>query len=254
MPTTSPSRLKSGPPELPGFTATSVWMKLTKRDSWPPSPRPVELTTPAVTLFSKPNGEPIANTHSPGRSFFGSPRRTEGNPLASMRSTATSVASSRPISLALNSRRSVSLTVISSASLTTWALVRTTPSAATMKPDPSPPGWRIEGPSSPLSCDEGGPPRGSCPPGAPGIPGRPKRRKNSNIGSSGAIPRPRNDTRLPLVEMLTTAGPCCCTKEAKSGNIIRPWTAGVAGVRAAATSEGVAAWATPEEEAVEACG
>ena len=27
MPTTSPCRLKSGPPELPGFTATSVWMK-----------------------------------------------------------------------------------------------------------------------------------------------------------------------------------------------------------------------------------
>ena len=27
MPTTSPSMLNSGPPELPGFTATSVWMK-----------------------------------------------------------------------------------------------------------------------------------------------------------------------------------------------------------------------------------
>ena len=26
MPITSPARLKSGPPELPGFTATSVWM------------------------------------------------------------------------------------------------------------------------------------------------------------------------------------------------------------------------------------
>src|SRR5205085_833590 len=27
MPTTSPRMLSSGPPELPGFTATSVWMK-----------------------------------------------------------------------------------------------------------------------------------------------------------------------------------------------------------------------------------
>ncbi len=27
MPTTSPSRLNSGPPELPGLIATSVWMK-----------------------------------------------------------------------------------------------------------------------------------------------------------------------------------------------------------------------------------
>ena len=26
-PTTSPSRLNSGPPELPGLMATSVWMK-----------------------------------------------------------------------------------------------------------------------------------------------------------------------------------------------------------------------------------
>ena len=27
-PTTSPSRLMSGPPELPGLTAASVWMRL----------------------------------------------------------------------------------------------------------------------------------------------------------------------------------------------------------------------------------
>ena len=35
--------------------------------------RDFALTMPAVTLFSKPNGEPIAITHSPGRSFDGSP-------------------------------------------------------------------------------------------------------------------------------------------------------------------------------------
>ena len=27
MPTTSPLRLKAGPPELPRFTAASIWMK-----------------------------------------------------------------------------------------------------------------------------------------------------------------------------------------------------------------------------------
>ena len=56
--------------------------------------RDVALTMPAVTLFSKPNGEPIAMTHSPGRSFDGSPRRTVGRFFASILSTATSVRSS----------------------------------------------------------------------------------------------------------------------------------------------------------------
>ena len=55
--------------------------------------REVALTTPAVTLFSKPNGEPMAMTHSPGLSFDASPRRTVGRFLASILSTATSVRS-----------------------------------------------------------------------------------------------------------------------------------------------------------------
>ena len=77
MPTTSPLRLNSGPPELPGFTATSVWMKPTR--SSPGMERPVALTMPAVTLFSNVNGEPIARTHSPGRSFEGSPILTKAS-------------------------------------------------------------------------------------------------------------------------------------------------------------------------------
>ena len=63
MPTTSPRVLNSGPPELPGLTATSVWMNGTPLSSG--SERPLALTTPAVTVFSRPNGEPIASTHSP---------------------------------------------------------------------------------------------------------------------------------------------------------------------------------------------
>ena len=46
---------------------------------------------PAVTLFSKLNGEPMASTHSPGRSFGGSPMRTTGRFLPSILITATSV-------------------------------------------------------------------------------------------------------------------------------------------------------------------
>ncbi len=46
---------------------------------------------PAVALFSKPNGEPIASTHSPGFSSEGSPMRTTGRFLASILMTATSV-------------------------------------------------------------------------------------------------------------------------------------------------------------------
>ena len=69
---TWPSRLNSGPPELPGFTAASVWMKVTNEcRCHPAADAPMALTTPAVTLFSKPNGEPMAITHWPGRSCAG---------------------------------------------------------------------------------------------------------------------------------------------------------------------------------------
>jgi len=52
MPTTWPRALKSGPPELPGLIAASVWMK--GKAFSPGSARVVALTTPAVTVFSKP--------------------------------------------------------------------------------------------------------------------------------------------------------------------------------------------------------
>jgi hypothetical protein len=55
------------------------------------SERAVALTMPAVTEFSKPNGEPIAITHSPALRPRGSPTCTTGRFLASILSTATSV-------------------------------------------------------------------------------------------------------------------------------------------------------------------
>ncbi|MNC92270.1 hypothetical protein D3C83_86650 [compost metagenome] len=82
--------------------------------------RPLPETMPAVTVFSKPNGEPIATTHSPTLSLPGSPNLTAGSaPVGSILISAMSDRLSLPITLALNSRLSVSLTVISSAPSTT---------------------------------------------------------------------------------------------------------------------------------------
>ena len=51
-PITSPLRLNSGPPELPGFTAASVWMNGTAAS--PGSERDLALTMPEVTVLSRP--------------------------------------------------------------------------------------------------------------------------------------------------------------------------------------------------------
>ena len=54
---------------------------------------------PAVALFSKPNGEPMASTHCPGLMREGSPSFTIGRLLALILMTATSVRSSAPMTL-----------------------------------------------------------------------------------------------------------------------------------------------------------
>ena len=155
------------------------------------SERDLALTMPAVTVFSKPYGEPMASTGSPTRIFDGSPSRTVGRSLASMRITAISVCGSLPSTLALNSRRSVSLTVTSVALSTTWAFVRIRPSGLTMKPEPSP--------FTSCGCWLCGP--WNC---------GPKRLKNWNSGSSGSMPGGTwADVRWAraVTLMLTTAGP-----------------------------------------------
>ena len=195
MPTTSPSRLNSGPPEFPGFTATSVWMNGTGLP--PPTERDVVLTIPAVAVLSRPKGEPMASTHSPVLRFAGSPILTTGRSAASILITATSVRLSAPTSLAGNSRRSVRRTVISSASPTTCALVRMYPSLVTMKPEPMP---RISG-APPCA-----PPSGS---------GTPKRRKKSRRASS---PRAPEDSVRPTTSTFTTASPYRSTSSVKSGS------------------------------------
>ena len=70
MPMTSPSGVMSGPPELPGLTAASNWMRFvsTRLPStvWYSRPRPE--ITPADTDGPMPKGKPTATTGSPGRS------------------------------------------------------------------------------------------------------------------------------------------------------------------------------------------
>ena len=63
MPMSSPAELSSGPPELPGLIEASVWIM--SRIVTSPAPtmlRPKALTMPVVTVWSKPNGLPMAMT------------------------------------------------------------------------------------------------------------------------------------------------------------------------------------------------
>ena len=71
MPTTLPAMSTSGPPELPGLMAASVWMK---RWNWlcetPLGPgssieRFLAEMMPAVTVFERAKGLPMARTQSP---------------------------------------------------------------------------------------------------------------------------------------------------------------------------------------------
>src|SRR5580700_7001452 len=166
---------------------------------------------PAVALFSKPNGAPIASTHSPTLSPRESPSLTVGRSLAAILITAISDLVSTPTTLAVYSRRSVRRTVTSLAPLTTWALVMMTPSGRMMNPEPSPcMGWG-------LGFWKG------CPrkKGANGLLG-PKGLLSLSFGPSPSFPSSpcelkAADTLLTTL-MLTTAGPYFCTMELKSGS------------------------------------
>ena len=88
IPTTAPRLSRSGPPELPGLIDASVWTN----SSYGPLPmkRSLALTIPVVTVWSSPNGLPIAITGSPtwsrSESPSGSTARVEASILSSARS------------------------------------------------------------------------------------------------------------------------------------------------------------------------
>ena len=82
MPTTVPLPSTSAPPELPGFSAASVWITSSIIRVVPPSragsERPRADTTPADTEPVKPCGLPIATTSCPTRSSAASPSSAAG--------------------------------------------------------------------------------------------------------------------------------------------------------------------------------
>ena len=106
-PMSEPLLSSNGPPELPGLMAASVWM--TPAMGRPVAAlaisRPTPETTPVVSVWSRPNGLPIANTFCPTSMVLDRP---SGNgrtrPLSSeTSSTAISLSSSHPSTLAARS-------------------------------------------------------------------------------------------------------------------------------------------------------
>ena len=152
-------------------------------------------------------------THSPTLRRLTSPMRTEGKPVASIFTTATSVRLSAPTMRALNSRLSGSVTSTWSAPSTTWALVMMKPSGVRMKPEPTPRGRSSSGWGRLGRCWR-------WPLGGVGM-GTPKKRRNSScISSSGpSPPLPGRVALRSMVRMLTTEGPTCSTKSVKSGRV-----------------------------------
>ena len=136
-PTTRRRSSTSGPPELPGLSAASVWMTCSiSRPVRERSERPSALTTPAVTVCWNPYGLPIATTSCPGRSVRESPnvggdevrRRDTDHRDVGVRILADEIGAE----LAAVRKRHRMLAARS----TTWLFVRIRPSAAKTNPEP----------------------------------------------------------------------------------------------------------------------
>ena len=153
MPTISPSRLTSGPPELPGKMTASWPIQRISSPTLSPSIRKAPPggmsarfeTIPCVTDCERPAGLPIASTTSPIWRSSESPnaangsgarpsRRAAGSILRIVRSESASV----PMSSAGSSSRLVSRTVIRLPRPATWWLVMMCPSALMIAPEPVP--------------------------------------------------------------------------------------------------------------------
>ncbi len=92
---TFPLPSSSGPPELPGLIAASVWIA-SMNDVCPSADPPAvtgrcsALTIPLVTVPDRPSGEPTAITESPTATADDSPRVSAGRPDLSTFTTAMS--------------------------------------------------------------------------------------------------------------------------------------------------------------------
>ena len=98
MPMISPRRFTSGPPELPGLIAASVW----KRSRWlSDRERSLAEMMPCVTVSPRPKGLPTAKTIWPTWTCEESPSFNGVNgPLDSIFNTAMSNKVSSPIKVA----------------------------------------------------------------------------------------------------------------------------------------------------------
>ncbi len=104
MPITSPSRLKSGPPELPGLMAASVWMMSPAVKTPPPvvecresRVRPSAETMPVVMVLLSPKGLPMAITVCPTCRASESPRGSGCSSPAGAFTLTTAMSESRSV-------------------------------------------------------------------------------------------------------------------------------------------------------------
>ena len=140
-PISRPLESRSGPPELPGLIAASVWItSRMMRPAGERNSRPSALITPTVSVWSSPNGLPTASTRRPTSrsaerpSASGTMRATG----ARIFSTARSFSGAAPTSRASQSDLSARVTENRLASSMTWKLVTTCPSRSQKKPAPEP--------------------------------------------------------------------------------------------------------------------
>src|SRR3954468_1623602 len=149
MPITRPSRSSRGPPELPGLTAASIWMRPSM--GLPPvgglNDRSRPEMTPDVIDPASPNGLPTTKASSPIRAPCGSPSVAGGmlGGIVSGWRTAMSFSGCRATIWAGDSEPSTKVTVIEAASSTTWRLVRMSPRSSTMTPVPIASSWLGDG-------------------------------------------------------------------------------------------------------------
>src|SRR3954452_199740 len=133
-PITAPAPSTSGPPELPGLIAASVWIASITSSVDVPSTLPAStgrsraLTMPEVTVPASPSGEPTAMTGSPTTTALELPSTAGCSPRTPRtRTTARSLTRSRPTisprTECLSWNTTLSLPP-SRAGWTTWLLVR----------------------------------------------------------------------------------------------------------------------------------
>ena len=122
MPITRAWRSARAPPEFPGLMGASVWIMVRGTPSEPTTVRATLLTTPEVTVWSRPQGLPMAMAIWPTR--MSAVVAAAGRPLSSTRTTATSLLASAPTRVPSRRVPSARRTVTSRLPATTWAAVR----------------------------------------------------------------------------------------------------------------------------------